>query len=189
MAVTVNLSELARRYGKSVNTVAKWPERGCPVVEKGGHGQEWRFDPAAVDGWRAAGEAAANAEEARRAEASAGLDLEAPQSEQAVELALRERYYRSEKARRELDKERGFLVTTAEVRQEFIDTLGYISDRLQALPDLIERRCSPAPEVVELIAETIDEWQAVLAERLERVDELGGDEARGDLFDDERRSA
>lgn len=40
-SVYLNLSQIAARYGKSLNTVGKWPGRGGPVVQRGGQDKEW----------------------------------------------------------------------------------------------------------------------------------------------------
>ena len=48
----VNRADLAALFGKSVNTVTSWVEKGCPHLDRGGNGAEWRFDTAAVIDWR-----------------------------------------------------------------------------------------------------------------------------------------
>ena len=187
--VTLNLNEAAVRFGRTVNTIRSWIGKGCPVVERGGQGKEWRLDPEAVDRWLSAGEQARRAEEDAKAEAMQSLDLEETADEQEVQLNLRERYYKSVKQKIQLDRERRFLVETAKVRQEFIETFAYVSDRLQALPDLVERRCNPAPEVIELLEQMIDEFQAELAKHCEEIEDLGAPDEEIDLISHARESA
>lgn len=187
--VTLNLNEAAVRFGRTVNTIRSWIGRGCPVFERGGQGKEWRLDPEAVDRWLSAGVEARRAEDEAKAAAMQSLDLEEPAGDQEVQLHLRERYYKSVKEQIKLDRERRFLVETATVRQEFIETFAYISDRLQALPDLVERRCNPAPEVIELLEEMIDEFQAELAKRCEEIEDLGQTDHEIDLLGHARESA
>lgn len=48
----VNRAELASLCGVSLPTVDTWVKRGCPFSERGSKGTEWKFDTAAVIGWR-----------------------------------------------------------------------------------------------------------------------------------------
>lgn len=50
-ARTVNRADLALIFGRSLPTIDAWVRRGCPFIEKGGKGKEWRFDSAAVHNW------------------------------------------------------------------------------------------------------------------------------------------
>lgn len=49
---SVNRAELASLCGVSLPTVDSWVDKGCPFVERGSKGREWRFDSAAVIDWR-----------------------------------------------------------------------------------------------------------------------------------------
>lgn len=48
----VNRAQLADVFGCSLPTVDSWVRLGCPVVQKGSRGIEWKFDTAAVAKWR-----------------------------------------------------------------------------------------------------------------------------------------
>lgn len=48
----INRGELASLCGVSLPTVDGWVEKGCPFLERGSKGVEWRFDSAAVIDWR-----------------------------------------------------------------------------------------------------------------------------------------
>ena len=48
----VNRGELASLCGVSLPTVDGWVEKGCPFLERGSKGVEWRYDSAAVIDWR-----------------------------------------------------------------------------------------------------------------------------------------
>lgn len=48
----VNRADLASICNCSLPTVDAWVRKGCPVVERGSKGKEWRFDSAAVIEWR-----------------------------------------------------------------------------------------------------------------------------------------
>ena len=49
---TLNRSEMAAHHGVSLPTVDSWVRRGCPAVERGSKGTNWKFDPVAVIEWR-----------------------------------------------------------------------------------------------------------------------------------------
>ena len=48
----INRGDLAALCGVSLPTVDGWVEKGCPYIERGSRGVEWRFDSAAVIDWR-----------------------------------------------------------------------------------------------------------------------------------------
>lgn len=48
----VNRADLASLCSVSLPTVDAWVEKGCPYVERGSKGREWKFDSAAVIDWR-----------------------------------------------------------------------------------------------------------------------------------------
>ena len=47
----VNRAGLAEVFDVSMPTVDSWVRGGCPVLKRGGRGQEWQFDTAAVATW------------------------------------------------------------------------------------------------------------------------------------------
>lgn len=50
----LNRAELASLCDVSLPTVDGWVRKGCPYLERGSKGREWRFDAAAVIEWRVA---------------------------------------------------------------------------------------------------------------------------------------
>jgi phage terminase Nu1 subunit (DNA packaging protein) len=48
----VNRAELASLFEVSLPTVDAWVRKGCPVVERGGRGREWKFHFSEVFNWR-----------------------------------------------------------------------------------------------------------------------------------------
>jgi phage terminase Nu1 subunit (DNA packaging protein) len=48
----VNRAGLAEIFGVALTTIDTWVKAGCPVLQRGGRGVEWRFDTAAVARWR-----------------------------------------------------------------------------------------------------------------------------------------
>ena len=47
----VTRQALADVFGVSLPTIDAWVRKGCPFVEKGGRGQEWKFNTASVSTW------------------------------------------------------------------------------------------------------------------------------------------
>lgn len=47
----VTFSDLTDIMGVSNKTVHKWVKKGCPFIERGGPGKEWKFNSAAVIKW------------------------------------------------------------------------------------------------------------------------------------------
>lgn len=47
-----NRAETAKTFGISAVTLDAWVSAGCPFVERGSKGKEWKFDSAAVFRWR-----------------------------------------------------------------------------------------------------------------------------------------
>lgn len=48
----INRADLASLCAVSLPTVDAWVEKGCPYLERGSKGREWKFDSAAVIDWR-----------------------------------------------------------------------------------------------------------------------------------------
>lgn len=48
----LNRTEMARHLGVAMPTLDEWVRRGCPVVERGGRGRQWKFNSAEVRAWR-----------------------------------------------------------------------------------------------------------------------------------------
>lgn len=51
-AALINKNELAKAFDVSITTVDKWLTRGCPYVEKGTNGREYKFSLNEVIRWR-----------------------------------------------------------------------------------------------------------------------------------------
>lgn len=48
----LNRSQMADHLGVAMTTLDDWVKRGCPVVERGGRGRQWKFNSAKVRAWR-----------------------------------------------------------------------------------------------------------------------------------------
>jgi phage terminase Nu1 subunit (DNA packaging protein) len=77
-----NLAELVLIFGVAEQTARKWVAKGCPVIQKGGLGGEWKFSTADVSSWlvaqqkRAKSEEHVDLEEARRRKLAAEAERE-----------------------------------------------------------------------------------------------------------------
>jgi phage terminase Nu1 subunit (DNA packaging protein) len=77
-----NRQQLSQAMGVSLPTVDRWVRDGCPVLQRGGKGIEWKFSLPDVVAWwgdrqrqAAAGDAGDDIEEARRRKMSAEAAL------------------------------------------------------------------------------------------------------------------
>ena len=170
--VLLNHRQMATAMRVNIDTLTAWRRQGCPYEVEGGRGREWLYDPDAVVAWRAdeLDEAKRQLErqEARVLEMQSELDLQGGGDEVAhLKPEARLKYYKAEQERMVTDLRRDMLVETRNVRQDYQETFAFLADRLQNLPDLLERRCGLAPDVVALMVAEIDQWQAELSERLE----------------------
>ena len=172
LAATLNKRQIAEAFGVSVPTVDSWVARGCPVVEVGDKGAAYKFDLEAVRRWRDAELGRLKVEQEVTAAAIRGmqaeLDLAGGGDPKIEALPFKHRldFYKSEQQRMDLARQRGFLCETAKVRQDYARTLAYLRDRLQSLPDFLERRCALEPAVVDEIIEAVSQWQEELARAL-----------------------
>lgn len=172
--VLLNRTELAGAFKVALPTINRWLERGMPHVQPGGQGRQWLFDLEDCKSWRDQElERLTAEEEAKRtaiAELQAELDLREVDDDDAerLPLKLQEQYYRVDKVREERARARGFLVETAKVRRDLDRCFAYLADRLQALPDYLERRCALDPEVVDELGQAVDEFQAELARQMQQ---------------------
>ncbi|PDS34406.1 hypothetical protein CO665_30700 [Rhizobium anhuiense] len=47
----VSLSQLSTLLGRDRNTIARWPDKGCPFIQRADSNIPWIFDAAAVVKW------------------------------------------------------------------------------------------------------------------------------------------
>jgi phage terminase Nu1 subunit (DNA packaging protein) len=176
-AVLVNKDDVARAFGVSLPTIARWISDGCPAVQSGGPGKPYQFDLAEVRRWRAdwiaAEEASAEKRQAAIREIQAELDLEGGSVSDDVAMSLRHRgeYYDVERKRMALDEARAQLCKLTDVRHQAERALGFLADRLQSLPDYLERKCGLDAATVDVLCTQIDVWQAELARQLASLDD------------------
>ena len=159
----------------SLPTVDRWREDGMPVVRAGSNGKGYEFDLEACRAWRLEQDRAAEKAEAEKQERirqfQAQLDLEGGEAEgeDALPFKARKEFYAAEWERMRVARERGKLVEASDVRQINGKVFAFLSDRLQSLPDYLERVCGMTPDQVGAVAAAVDEWQDQLADDLEQT--------------------
>jgi len=153
----VNRSDLAEFFGVSLPTVTSWVKRGCPYVQAGGKGREWRFNTHEVAEWREQ-QAYANA-----VGSSSDWDLEeARRRREAAEAALKEM---------ELAKARGEVVEIEAVADIVGDDYSRVRARLLSIPP----KCAP----LAIRAESVMEIREILDDGIRAaLDELSSSVAQ-----------
>lgn len=165
-SVTLNRAQLAQALRVSLPTIDKYVADGCPVESYGGNGKSYEFRLDKVKAWIEERKARAAAEDAARNRLiQQELDLAGGGgarfegfSPAEVRQALQNEYEAVK-----LGQLRGELVKRDEVAAVMASTFRTVSDQLQALPDLIERRLNLAAADAELVQVLVDEVQAAMA--------------------------
>lgn len=172
-SVMVNREELASFFKVSMPTIDRWIDDGLPVEQKGSNGRSYLIDVEAAVAWKSGRDTdlreADEAKQRRISELQEALDLDGGSvgDDQAVKIGHARAYYEADFLRNRAAKERRKLVVAKDVRRVNGQVLSFLTDRLQSLPDVLERRCTLSPEIVAMIATEIDAWQEVLADDLE----------------------
>lgn len=151
---TMNKRQLAIALGVSVNSVDKWILRGCPVVQRGGAGEPWAFDLAAVIRWR---------DTRHLTNGRSDPDSMLPTDRRA--------WYSAEKTKTEVERLRGQLVTRPNAEAACTAAYAAIAAELATVPDALQSHGVPAP-VAALVAAGLK--QALVGFE-ERVQELGSE--------------
>jgi phage terminase Nu1 subunit (DNA packaging protein) len=148
---TGNKADLANWFGVSLTTADQWLRRGCPYLQRGERGKEWRFDYLAVAKWKYGVTDAAADDDPEKLNPKERLD-----------------WYRGTRERTRHQQEIGELIPAAEYEQALSSSLKQVAVTLESLPDLLERDAGlPGPAVEKAII-IID----ALRERLYKA--LGG---------------
>ena len=101
-----------------MQSVQNWTQRGCPYLVRGERGTPWVFDLLAVAQWRLGGASEARAE------------IDPEQMEPKVRLD----WYRGERERLVLERDRGRLLDADEVAAAWLAQIGVAKGRLLTLP-------------------------------------------------------
>jgi len=188
MALLVNLAEMARALDVSLPTMRELLVRysDFPVVQRGGTGAVWQFDPTAVIEFMTARREEDAAAEAARSEQLAQLsfgnvDL-TPEGERAFSAADRLKNANAMLKEDELRKQRGFLVQTSDMRQRLTAVWTPLTQALNALPSLIGRQHNLPEAVIRDMRRYMHDQQTQLRTRMrdllgEDMPETGEDDA------------
>lgn len=175
--VKANRTEAARVFSVSLPTLDRWIAAGMPVDSDGTNGRAYEIDMGAALRWRQGQEQAERDRDAQRKEKldklQAELDLRGGASAvDELPFKARQEYFESELRRSKVLRERAELVESAAVLRVMESLTGAIADRLQSLPDLLERRCALEPDTVDEIGVQVTEWQSSIRQELDREMQL-----------------
>jgi terminase small subunit / prophage DNA-packing protein len=120
----VSRNQLAEAMGVALPTVDHWVRAGCPFVERGGPGKQWRFNTADVIAWRI---------EKIRDEAT-GADV-------AGEAELRRRKLAAQTAQAELDlaKAKGEVAPMDQIERAVGRAFAEVKASLRNVPSRVSR--------------------------------------------------
>ena len=163
--VPVNKAQLAEALGWSLPTVDAKIRRGLPVAAEGKNGRAYAFYLSQASAWLKAEEKKEAELLERQREQVAAMQTEmnlqggeASGAHAIADLGLRERLLDIGKKERLENEARGELCRAADVRQTLRELLGFVSDRLQSLPDYLERSAGLPPDAAGQISALVDEW-------------------------------
>jgi phage terminase Nu1 subunit (DNA packaging protein) len=134
-----NKADVANWFAVSLTTVDQWLRRGCPYLQRGERGKQWKFDLLAVAKWKYGA-----------AEPDSDTDPE--------QLSPKDRldWYRGTREKTKHMMEAGDLIPAAEYERALSTALKSVAMTLESLPDLLERDAAIPPEAVEKTIQIID---------------------------------
>ena len=134
-----NKADLANWFGVSLTTADQWLRRGCPYLQRGERGKEWRFDFLAVAKWKYGVTDSATEEDPEKLPPKERLD-----------------WYRGTRERTRHQQEIGELIPAAQVESAMAGLIKPIATGLESLPDLLERDAGISGAAVEKAVAVID---------------------------------
>ena len=162
----VNRSKLAEIFGVSVDTVSAWVKRGCPALERGRKGVEWKFNTASVSGWLV--------EQAQEPSPPEGDARPAPNFDK--ERARREQID-ADLAELKLRRERGELIELETILSAVRSEYAVVRTRFGSLPGRLAAQIDPtrAIELQPIIADQVDDILRELSVDDDLAAQLDGD--------------
>ena len=186
-ATTLNLTDLARARGCSVpalkHYLASRPD--FPVLERGGNGKAYKFDPVAVQRYFEAEREAKRQEEAEKEQHLGplgemfGAEAEGRSADQlAKDIANRHRL-------NDLALKEGLLVPSADMSRELTAIFDWLGRTLGEIPAKLQREHGLSAAVVSSMEDNIDDMRRMLHEKIVRIANNGvvPDEAEPGLFE------
>lgn len=116
---TLGKHEIAEFFGVTEPTVDQWVRRGCPVVERGSKGKQWKINTAQVSDWL----------RQRDIEQATGANLSDEQ-----ELKRRKLAAETQKAELEMLRVKGDLVPLAQLERQLSNTFAELKTNLRNVP-------------------------------------------------------
>ena len=144
-----NKADLANWFGVSLTTADQWLRRGCPYMQRGERGKEWRFDFLAVAKWKYGVTDAALEDDPEKLPPKDRLD-----------------WYKGTRERTKHMQEVGELIPAVEYERALSDALKTTAMTLESLPDLLERDAGLSGAAVDRAIAVIDRLRESLYARL-----------------------
>ncbi|WP_430430204.1 terminase small subunit [Oceanicaulis sp.] len=167
--IEVNRAKVAEIFGVAVDTVSAWVKRGCPVLQIGRKGIQWKFNTADVSDWLVQ-------DALRQATSPDGEDANAEAINIAVEKARREQY-EADLAELRLRKERGELIELETIMSAVRSEYAVVRTRFGSLPGRLAAQLDPerAIELQPVIADQVDDILRELSVDDDLAAQLDGD--------------
>ncbi|NEI52703.1 hypothetical protein GR217_34355 [Rhizobium leguminosarum] len=170
--VVMTREQLADAFQVTLNTVTAWIAKGMPMLQEGGQGKPYELQLSACWAWRQAQKAddATQSEKVRRAQAALRVALVGGTDDaiEALDPKTRREIMAVQIEQERFRQERNELMRRDDVREAFEVIFGILRDRMNAAPDVIERRQALAPEVVNHLIDICDEIVAGTRDAIER---------------------
>lgn len=147
----VGKQEIADIYGTTIVTVTEWIRRGCPVVQTGGKGIEWKINTYEVSAWL----------RQRDIENATGANLSDEQ-----ELKRRKLAAETQKAELEMLRVKGDVVPLKQVERSLANTFAEVKTNLRNIPRRVSTSLvgeTSEARIKEVLLEEIDQVLQVLA--------------------------
>jgi len=147
----VGKQDIADIYGTTITTVTEWIRRGCPVVQTGGKGIEWKINTAEVSKWL----------RQRDVENATGANLSDEQ-----ELKRRKLAAETQKAELEMLRVKGDVVPLKQVERSLANTFAEVKTNLRNVPRRIATSLigeQSEARIKEVMIEEIDQALEVLS--------------------------
>lgn|GEM_PF-513210 len=184
--------DLAETLQVSLNTVTSWLSKGMPMLQEGGPGKSYELQLSACFAWRQAQKADEDLRSAqvKRAQSAMRLALVGGATGDTIEALdpkTRREIMAAQIEQERFQRERNQLMRRDDVLEMMELVYGIIRDRMNAAPDLIERRNALEPKLVQELIDACDDIVTDVRGAIDRfwrerpVREGAGD--RRDLFD------
>jgi len=165
--------ELAEPFDVSTNTITAWISKGMPVLQEGGQGKAYELQLSACWAWRQAQKADENlqSEKVKRVQAALRLALVgggAGDSIEALDPKTRKEILAVQMEQERFQRERNQLMRRDDVHDAFEIVFGIIRDRMNAAPDVIERKHALEPKLVQSMIDIFDDVVADVRGAVER---------------------